>query len=160
MAVNNKVFMLHLRFCTSITSLGWQGFSKGLKSPSYPIIALDLSRCDINDDGAVAIASGLAENTKLEYLRIEGIRYITSTGWREFFCRLTSCVSPSLKSLSFSDNNIGDAGAAFLVGALVKMSKLVCFTLTGTNSISADEAYQMLPTRHGSLISAMICYWD
>lgn len=136
-AVNNKVFMLHLRFCTSITSVGWQGFSKGLKSPNCPIIALDLSGCDVTDDGAVAIASGLAENTKLEYLHMENIKCITSAGWRDFCFQLSSCVSPSLKRLSLSDNNIDDIGAAFLVGALVKMSKLVCFSLSGMTSISA-----------------------
>ena len=138
LAVNGKVKMLHMRDCRSINSVGWQGFSKALLSPTASIMYLDLTTCNIDDIGAVAIASALATNTSLEGLLMEGIRSITSTGWREFFRRLTNCQICQWRKLNFCGTNIDDVGTALLVSVLSRMRQLVFFHLDRMNAITAN----------------------
>lgn len=136
---NGRVNALHLRGCSTDTTAGWQGFSKCLESPGSSLVFLDLSGCVINDDGAVKIASALATNTVLGSLRMEGIKLITSSGWRIFFSRLMHCVSSSaMARLSFSDNNIDDVGVALLVRCLARMNQLAFFSLNKMTSVSIN----------------------
>ena len=127
---NTRLSVMHLRDCRNVSSVGWQGFSRGLSYSNSSIISLDLSNCNIDDYGALGIASALATNTVLQRLKMECIGVITSAGWREFFRQLTMCVSPSLQTLSFSNNKIDDGGIALLAIALPKMSKLTTFNMT------------------------------
>ena len=136
-AVKRTITMLDLQNSRSITQVGWQGFSKGLRSPNCSLLKLNISMCEINDEGALAVASVLGENTSLEELDMSNNRNISSPGWiaclhimRQYEFRL--------KNLDLSKNNIDDLGVTMLVTILVKMSALHSFSLLEMTSVSAD----------------------
>jgi hypothetical protein len=137
LATNSRIKKLDLHASRSITPLGWQGFAMGLGSPYCPLLELDISGCEINDEGAIAIASALTVNKSLEILYMSGNRNITSSGWRECF-HIMRQNEIRLKRLDLSDNNIDDLGATMLVTILVNMSALESFTLSNITSISSD----------------------
>jgi hypothetical protein len=128
---------LDLRDSRLITISGWTGFSKGLRSPTCSLLDLDISNCDINDSGALAVAIALAENTSLKVLNMSSNRNITSSGWIDCF-HIMRQNEIRLKRLDLSDNNIDDLGATMLVTILVNMSALDSFTLSNMTSISSD----------------------
>jgi hypothetical protein len=134
---NRSIQKLDLRGSRSITPLGWQGFSEGLKSPNCPLLDLNISECEINDKGAFAIASALGENISLENLNMSRNRNISSSGWINCFLVMRQH-EIRLVDLNLSDNNIDDLGATMLVTILVKMSALESFRLCKMTSVSAD----------------------
>jgi hypothetical protein len=138
-AVNSRINKLDLSRCRSITPEGWQGFSKGLKSTNCPLLELNISDCQINDEGALAIASALGQNTSLKKLDMSSNGNISSLGWIDCFHAMRQHgITTCLKQLDLSRNNIDDEGATMLVTILVKMSALVSFRLLGMNSVTSD----------------------
>jgi Leucine-rich repeat (LRR) protein len=136
LATSRKMKRIDLCWSRSITPVGWRGFSEGLTSPLCPLLELDISECEINDEGALAIASALTENTSLEKLVMAHNRNISSLGWIECFLIMWKN-EIRLKQLDLSDNNINDYGATMLATTLVKMSSLESFSLTGMTSVSS-----------------------
>jgi len=49
-----------------VTSAGWSGFSRCLRSPTSTLLELDVSCCSIVDAGAIEIADALANNSTLK----------------------------------------------------------------------------------------------
>lgn len=74
LALNNSVQTLDLDCSVSITSAGWEGFCKCLRNPNSAIVDLCISACNIDSEGAVAIALALRTNTTLQDLRCMKIR--------------------------------------------------------------------------------------
>ena len=136
-AVKRTITMLDLQNSRCITQVGWQGFSEGLRSPNCSLLKLNISRCEINDEGALAVASALGENTSLEELNMSNNRNISSPGWIDCF-HIMRQYKFRLKELDLSGNNIDDLGVTMLVTILVKMSALVSFSLSEMTSVSAD----------------------
>jgi hypothetical protein len=60
-AVKRTITMLDLQNSRSITQVGWQGFPEGLRSPNCSLLKLNISGCEINDEGPLAVASVLGE---------------------------------------------------------------------------------------------------
>jgi Ran GTPase-activating protein (RanGAP) involved in mRNA processing and transport len=136
LATSRKMKRIDLRNSHSITLLGWRGFSEGLTSPLCPLLELDISNCEITEEGAIAIASALGDNASLEKLDMSSNRSITSSGWIACF-HLMRQNEIRLKQLDLSDNNIDDEGATMLVTILDKMSALDSFSLCEMTSVSS-----------------------
>jgi hypothetical protein len=105
-----------------VTSAGWSGFSRCLRSPTSTLLELDVSCCRIVDAGAIEIADALANNSTLNKFTMQNDR-ITAAGWVSFFNRLTNS-SCSLEELDLGYANINNKGAAKLVKLLASMITL------------------------------------
>ena len=134
---NSRIKRLNLNSSRSITQVGWQGFSKGLRSPNCSLLELDIARCGINDEGALAVASALVGNTSLEILNMSDNWRISSSGWIDYFYIMRQD-EIRLAELNLSNNNIDDLGVTMLVTILVKMSALDSFCLCRMTSVSSD----------------------
>ena len=118
LAVNKKMKVVSLTNCRQLgaTILGWRGFSTGLRYPDTVLRELMLNRCNINDDGVVALAMALAKNKSLKILNLSDNRSISSSGWVHCLnCLMNSSV---LEDLDLSSNNIDDTGAILLARLL------------------------------------------
>ena len=156
LGTNRSIKMLDLMFSRSITPLGWQEFSKGLRSPTCSLLELDISQCTINDEGAIAIASALGDNASLEKLDMSLNSYITSSGWNACFDIMRQNVI-RLKQLDLSYNKIDDVGATKLVTILVKMSALDSFSLQWMSSVSADGWRELAGVVNPIISSSKLC---
>ena len=79
-ATNRNMKCLNLHCSQCITHVGWQGFSEGLGSLNCSLLELNISECDINDEGALAVALALGENNSLVTLNMSENRNISSQG--------------------------------------------------------------------------------
>ena len=136
-ATNRNMKCLNLHCSQCITQVGWQGFSEGLGSLNCSLLELNISECDINDEGALAVALALGENNSLVTLNMSENRNVSLSGWIDCFHILRQ-YEIRLHQLDLSRNNIDDLGATLLVTILVKMSALVSFRLLNVLSVSAD----------------------
>ena len=102
--------LLNVRF---ITSAGWRGLALGLSSPHVAIENLDLSYCDIDDEGAIAIVRALATTAALKKLNMSGNRSVTSARWATCF-QLMLESELKLEKLDLDKNHIDDEGAEIL----------------------------------------------
>ncbi|KAL7431026.1 hypothetical protein ACHAXH_003301 [Discostella pseudostelligera] len=110
-AKNKRLESLDLSLSTVVSSTGWSGFSNCLRSPDCGLVRLNLSECDIADEGFEVMAKALAQNTSLKMLNMSDNRNISSSGWREFFSLLMDSEIP-LEELNLSRSCIDDIGAA------------------------------------------------
>jgi Ran GTPase-activating protein (RanGAP) involved in mRNA processing and transport len=96
-----------------IAQTGWQRIFKCLMAPSA-LMELDLSTCNINDEGAYNLFSVLAHNASLKKLILVAVEDISPTGWVACFQILMGSRS-ALEVLNFGCNDIDDEGALALV---------------------------------------------
>jgi Ran GTPase-activating protein (RanGAP) involved in mRNA processing and transport len=111
--------------------------NKDLRSPTCSILDLNISGCEINDEGALTVASALMKNNSMELLDMCDNRNISSSGWNGFF-HIMRQYEIRLKHLDLSSNNIDDEGATMLATILVKMSALNSFKLRELPSVSSS----------------------
>ena len=67
---NKSLKVLEISKDESITSAGWQGFARCLRSPCSTLQCLQIDSCTLFDDGAVALALALSSNTTLTTLTL------------------------------------------------------------------------------------------
>ena len=115
-----------------VTSAGWSGFSRCLRSPTSTLLELDVSCCRIVDAGAIEIADALANNSTLKKFTMLNNDRITAAGWVSFFNRLINS-SCSLEELDLGHANINNQGAAKLVKLLASMTTLRVLCLSSNN---------------------------
>ena len=72
LAINKTLQQLHISGNDSITSAGWEGFSICLRSPMSALQYLTAKKCDIDEDGFVAIFAALARNSSFVALNAHG----------------------------------------------------------------------------------------
>ncbi len=156
---------LNLCCNSSITSAGWQGFTKCLRNPACALRELNVGMCSIGDAeandiagalavntsvrnlnmqsniisdvGAIKIADALAVNSSLNILNMSRNRSITALGWVAFFNRLLGSTC-SLNDLHIGWNEIDDQGAASLVNILASMSTLRYLELNPCDLITTN----------------------
>ena len=128
---------LNLGCNSSITSAGWQGFTKCLRNPACALRELNVRMCSIGDAEANEIAGALAVNTSIRNLNMQSNRSITALGWVAFFNRLLDSTC-SLKELHIGWNEIDDQGAASLVNLLASMSTLRYLELNTCDLITSN----------------------
>ena len=106
LAVNKTLAFFALKFDHSITSAGWKEFAKCLRNPQSTLKELILYGCNMDDEGAVTIATALAGNSSLEILDVDNNTHITSIGLDAFFALLLENRKSKLKELRIIENNI------------------------------------------------------
>lgn len=144
---------------THITPTGWQQISKCLSDPTSLLLDIDISECDMNDEGAVAFFSALAKNRSVRVLCMQGNESITSTGWVSCFELLVN--SPGitglpLENLDLYRNNIDNDGAAMLAVLLTRhVSTLNTLCVVNNEGITTNGwrslAMILLPTSASKL---------
>jgi hypothetical protein len=139
LAWNKSVQMLDLNYNESITAAGWEGFGTCLRSPNTSLIDLRIDYCNIDSNGAVAIALALRENTILQDLTMGEnpmMGTMTSGQWHAFVQFLRSPQS-ALKNFLIEKCNIGDEGAVATASALADNRSLVQVSLHGNRDITS-----------------------
>ena len=106
-----------------------------LQNPQSKLKELDLD--DIHDEGAIALANGLATNSTLKRLSLEENDDITNIGWLAVAMSMLNPNS-SIEQLNLSCKDIDDEAAAALANALVTSTKLKDLDLESNPSISND----------------------
>ena len=102
------------------------------------LIELDLSGCNVNDEGASDIFLALAGIATLKKLILKNARDITSVGWVACFQRLLDSRS-ALETLNFAGNPIADEGASVLASLLGShMSTVLTLNLNDNDSITTN----------------------
>ena len=140
LAINTALKMkyLDLSGCKSVTSTGWNGFSTCLRTANPSLEGLKLDGCEINDQGAVAIATALSGNGSLKTLSLCRNKFVTSAGWIHCFqLLLASGSKSSLEELSLTSNSIDDDGVTLLANWLVSYTSLKVLDLSDIRAISA-----------------------
>jgi len=137
MAVNNSLKLKSIDISSSelVSSEGWQGFSRCLTAPNYMLEKLDISMCNIDDQGALAIVSALIHLTNFEALNMSSNRLVTAAGWMSCF-RLLLDSEFSLKELILNCNSIDDEGAELLVNSLAH-TPLKTWKMEGNEAVTA-----------------------
>jgi Ran GTPase-activating protein (RanGAP) involved in mRNA processing and transport len=134
------------------------------------LASLDLSACDIDSDGAIAIAQGLYDNITLEHLRLrhnaklkaEGVLALAGAlqthpaiksvdlsgipldlATVEALAQMLLNNHPSLVSLDLSECGIDDAGASILAKALAQNKTLKKLALNN-NKIGNEGACELI----------------
>jgi Ran GTPase-activating protein (RanGAP) involved in mRNA processing and transport len=108
-----------------------------LQNPQSKLKELDLDDNDIDDEGAIALANGLATNSTLKRLSLEENDDITNIGWLALAMSMLNPNS-SIEQLNLSCKDIDDEAAAALANALVTSTKLKDLDLESNPSISND----------------------
>jgi len=126
-----------------ITSNGWIEFFRCLVNPNSALEYLNLESNNLGDKGIMALGSGLANNTSVKELLLEGVT-VSTFGWQSFFRELKGSSKSVLENLDMLGTNIGDEAGAALVsslGGLSSLKKLMLFatdfTSTGWHIISS-----------------------
>ena len=135
-----------------LSPVGWRALSKLLKPSSSKLLELSIVSCEIDDAGAFAIVTAMAENQSLEVLNMEASSSITATGWLVCFqVMLDSPTKFSLKSLHLGNNSICNAGVLMLVD-------LISTNLSQLANLNIDDsdltAYGLIAF-NGALINVM-----
>ncbi len=139
LAMNNTTVRLDLEIHHSNPSLRWLGISTGLKSPNSALVRLDMSSCNVNDEGALLIAVALTGNTALKSLKVGYKNSVTPAGWILFFqLLLDSGFNSCLEELSLISTKIDDKGAALLAEWLVASTSLKNLDLSHSQSVTAS----------------------
>ncbi len=84
-AINTVLHDLYICNNPSITASGWRCFLGCLRSPDAALKVLKISRCNINNESAAVIATGLTQNSSLKDLDMAWNESITLAGWKSFF---------------------------------------------------------------------------
>ena len=102
------------------------------------LIELDLSGCNVSDEGASGIFLALAEIASLKKLILKHAREISSVGWVACFQHLLDSQS-ALEILNFEGNSIDDVGATVLASLLGShMSTVLTLNLIFNRSITTN----------------------
>ena len=137
LATNNSLICLRLR-TQSITSKAWKRISEGFKVPGSQLVEVDLSRCNIDDDGAMSIMRSFLQNTTLKKLNMARNRNITAAGWATCIHSLMRDTEYPLEELDVSYNNISDLGARMLIQLISTNKSTVRVLNVGGNAITTD----------------------
>ena len=110
LASNTTLQYIDMRRNPSIDATGWNRFFECLRSPDAALKGIDISRCNINDELAIVIATVLTQKTCLKDLQMAWNGAITLAGWKSFFNIMLHCNSCcSLESLGMMfDRDDGD----------------------------------------------------
>ncbi len=92
LAINTTLQYLDLDESRSITLSGWQSFSNCLRNPRSALKELILWRCEMDEQGAVVLASSLAANTSVMTLDLDH-NAVGSAGLVAFFRALRDSAS-------------------------------------------------------------------
>ncbi len=125
---------LDLAYNESITADGFWSLSTLFQSEHCHLKHLDLTSMNIEDDGARAIAQGLASLNLLEELHISH-NSIGDDGARALGAGLANL--RSLEKLYLGNNSIGDVGLQSLVEGLINCDNVKELGLSGNRSITA-----------------------
>lgn len=117
---NTALEILHLGENSSVTAAGWQGFSTCLRNPNSALLELHVDECNIDNDGALWIATSLRENTSLRTLSMWGnpmIGTMTSTQWHEY-AQFLSYPHSALEELILSSCGVDNEGLTTIARVL------------------------------------------
>ena len=150
----------------SITVIGWRALSSLFRSKKFCLQSLDLDGMDINNEGMITLATGLAalqslkcldlsfnaigdeglqalavglsNNKNLQSLNLSRNRLFSAIGNGEGMVTLASGLATieSLKSLHLSNNAIGDEGLQALAAGLSNNNNLETLYLSNNGSFS------------------------
>mmetsp|Transcript_24672 Transcript_24672/g.51631 ORF Transcript_24672/g.51631 Transcript_24672/m.51631 type:complete len:456 (-) Transcript_24672:235-1602(-) len=104
LARNGTLQNFDLSLNSLITIRGWRAISTLLEAPNSNLQELSVVRNEIDDDGAVAFASALANNCALKTLDLRSNTSITNKGWRAFSKLL--CDTSSVKATYLSNHTL------------------------------------------------------
>ncbi|AAZ12337.1 leucine-rich repeat protein (LRRP), putative [Trypanosoma equiperdum] len=104
---------------------------------NHTVTSLDLSMCDMQEEGAVRFFSCIKRNRCLKHLNVNG-NYIGDRG----AVAASKCIG-NLESLHASCNGIHDAGAVALASSLPSSSKIKTLNLRG-NRLTFLGAYKLV----------------
>ena len=136
LAMNGTLKYLDFGY-NEVTPTAWQGISTSLVSHSS-LKELDLSGCNINDEGASDIFLALAEIATLKKLILMYAEGVSSVGWMACFQHLLDSQS-ALEILNFEHNAIDDEGASALASLLGShMSTVASLNLNDNDSITTN----------------------
>jgi Ran GTPase-activating protein (RanGAP) involved in mRNA processing and transport len=119
------------------------------------VMVLDLSVCDMTDEGCEELVHCLVRNKTLEQLAVNG-NFITAAGAKRLaeYIRVTS----SLKTLSAACNSMGDEGAVAIAEAL-KTNRTLDFLNVRGNGISDIGGQALLDAIQPAVNTALTALW-
>jgi hypothetical protein len=125
----------------TMTSAQWHEFTQFLRTPLSAVTHFYIGCCDIDDEGAVAIASALAENRKLGFLDLHDHWDITSVGVLANFHLLldnkTALEELDIRDIRVDPGDITDEEFGILSTAL-------CNTTTIDSTFSSNHTFHSL----------------
>ena len=136
---NKSLVFLELSFNQFITWEGWKEFTKFLSNPQSTLKELFLYGCDIDDEGAKVIATGLAGNSSLEMLDMNANNRITSIGLCAFFDTLFENKHSAMLELQFRENYVAIEGLAFEEWGV--LSRAICDKTTIDSTFSSNHTF-------------------
>ena len=104
----NQLQEMNLSWNRSITKRGWKKVSTLLEMPDSNLEEIDLSRNNINDEGALIFVNSLRSNCKLKILDLADNDGITVDGWMHFSKLL--CDTSSVNNTYLSNHTLEGVG--------------------------------------------------
>ena len=129
LANNTKLRELYLRNNNRLGNAGCETIATLLRDPNSNINQIDLGDNDIDYEGAIALANGLANNTKLRELYLRNNR-IGNVGC-ETIATLLRDPNSNINHIDLAGNSINNEGAIALANGLTNNTKLKKLYLAG-----------------------------
>jgi Ran GTPase-activating protein (RanGAP) involved in mRNA processing and transport len=130
--INTTLQELSLARNRLIGSVGATAFAKYLESPNAALNVLDLSACNINDAGAIALADALAKNSSLRSLNLSNSDQIRNPSAQAFAKLLRE--HQRLQVLDLRHCSIGATGLTAVMSACDSTKSISFVGLTGNLS--------------------------
>ena len=137
LTTNKSLTNVDLTSSNNITSIGWRGFVNCLRSPGCGLEGLNISGCNINDQGLDVISAALTINKSLKRLNMSDNKNISSYGWIACFHSLMDS-EVRLEALNLSRNGIDDLVSGELIILLAKIGTVQSLCLCGMTGVSTN----------------------
>jgi Ran GTPase-activating protein (RanGAP) involved in mRNA processing and transport len=114
---------------------------------------LHLQYCPyIDDEGASIFAAGLARNTTLKVLSINGARNITDIAWQSIFTAFSTC---KVESLILDSNGLNDTTIHPLTNAFCRNTTLKSLNLSRNWGVTNSGWATLLTSLHGVMLEKL-----
>jgi len=140
----------------NITPQSWVSFFTSLQDSNLNLERLNLSHCEIDDEGIQILTTLVSNMDSLKFLGLDNNELVSPTGWQALLGFIQH-PNFALEEFTLGENNVDDDTLIPLTSALENNKTLQRLYLEERYDVDTDEYFSLFTERGWQAVSSLLC---